>query len=185
MFFTKNIHLEKTAAKTKIIYEGDVYAGSFYLFIGVCSLLASLGIYYFTERLGLFYLSIGLAIFTIYMVGKGLVMIYLYFSRYKFYKNHENLALHEVKDERRYTRWRVWKKKKNRRRYIYTIIIGSMIAFMGLFHQEKGLIVATCIPIILMAGIEFGIGLLTEFRLSEYLKHLHKLSLLFSNKNQN
>jgi len=50
------------------------------------------------------------------------------------------------------------------------------LAFLGLFHQEKGLIVATCIPIVLMAGIEFTVGLLTEFRLSEYLKHLHRLT---------
>jgi hypothetical protein len=82
----------------------------------------------------------------------------------------------EIKDERRYTRWRVLKKKRNRRRYIYTIVIGCIIAFLGIFHQEKGLIVATCIPIVLMAAIEFTVGLLTEFRLTEYLKHLHKLS---------
>ena len=54
--------------------------------------------------------------------------------------------------------------------------IGCVVAFFGVFHQEKGLIVATCIPIVLMSAIEFTVGLLTEFRLSEYLKHLHKLS---------
>lgn len=171
--------MEKKATKTRVIYEGDVYAGSFYLFIGVCSLLAAFFVYFFSQRLGLFYLSIGLSIFTLYMVGKGIVMIYMYFSRYKYYKNHIDLTIKEVKDERRYTRWRVLKKKKNRRRYIYTIIIGCIIGFMGLFHQEKGLIVATCIPIVLMAAIEFTVGLLTEFRLTEYLKHLHKLHLSY------
>jgi len=168
--------LDNTAAKTKIIYEGDVYAGSFYLFIGVCSMLAALGVYYFTERLGLYYLSIGLGIFTLYMIGKGSVMIYLYFSRYQYYKNHKVLDVKEIKEERRYTRWRVLKKKKNRRKYIYTIIIGCVLAFLGVFHQEKGLIVATCIPIVLMSAIEFTVGLLTEFRLTEYLKHLHRLT---------
>jgi hypothetical protein len=169
-------NLDNSAAKTRIIYEGDVYAGSFYLFLGICALFAALGIYYFTERLGLFYLSIGLGIFTLYMLGKGLVMIYMYLSRYKYYKNHTELDANEIKEERRYTRWRVLKKKRNRRRYIYTIVIGCILAFLGIFHQEKGLIIATCIPIVLMAAIEFSVGLLTEFRLSEYLKHLHRLS---------
>ena len=168
--------MKGTAKKTQIIYEGDVYAGGFYLLIGVTALIAAICIYYFTERLGLFYLSIGMGIFTLYMLGKGSFMIYLYFNRYLFYKNHFDLARHEIKDERRYTRWRVLNKKKNRRRYIYTIIIGCICAFLGLFHQQKGLIVATCIPIVLMGAIEFTVGLLTEFRLTEYLKHLHHLT---------
>jgi hypothetical protein len=168
--------LEKTAKKTKIIYEGDVYAGSFYLFIGVCALFAAVSVYYFTERLGLYYLAIGLGIFTLYMVGKGIVMIYMYYSRYKYYMDHIDLKNAEIKAERRYTRWRVFKKKKNRRRYIYVMVIGCIVAFFGIFHQEKGLIIATCIPIVLMSAIEFTVGLLTEFRLTEYLKHLHKLS---------
>ncbi len=168
--------MENTADKTKIIYEGDVYAGSFYLFIGVFSTISALAFYNFTERMGLYYLSIGLGIFTLYMIGKGSVMIYLYFNRYKYYRYHTDLSMKEVKEERRYTRWRVLKKKRNRRRYIYTILIGCMLAFLGLFHQETGLIGATCIPIVLMAGIEFTVGILTEFRLSEYLKHLHRLT---------
>lgn len=153
-----------------------MYAGSFYLFVGICSLIAAICVYFFTQRLGLFYLAIGLAIFTLYMIGKGSVMIYLYYSRYKYYKHHTKLTNKEIKEERRYTRWRVLKKKKNRRTYIYTVIIGCVVAFFGVFHQEKGLIIATCIPIVLMSAIEFTVGLLTEFRLSEYLKHLHKLS---------
>ncbi len=168
--------MENTAAKTRIIYEGDVYAGSFYIFVGVFSLFAALSVYYFTERLGLYYLSIGLGIFTLYMAGKGIVMIYMYFSRYKYYRSHIDLNTKEIKEERRYTRWRILKKKRNRRRYIYTIVIGCILAFLGVFHPEKGLIIATCIPIVLMAAIEFTVGLLTEFRLIEYLKHLHRLS---------
>lgn len=174
--------MEDTANKTKIIYEGDVYAGSFYLFIGVCALLSAFAFYFLSERLGFFYLSIGLGILTLYMVGKGSVMIYLYFSRYKFYKNHIDLSKEEIRGERRYTRWRILKKKKNRRRYIYTILFGCLIGFMGIFHIEKGLIGATCIPIVLMAMMEFGVGILTEFRLTEYLKHLHKLSELLNIK---
>lgn len=165
------------AHNTKLIYKGDTMAGSFYLFIGLCSLIAAVCVYLFTERLGLFYLAIGLAILTIYMVGKGSVMIYLYYSRYKYFKNYTSLDQAEVKEERRYTRWRILKKKKNRRRYIYTIAFGCLIAFGGLFHQEKGLIVGTCIPIVIMSAIEFSVGLLTEFRLAEYLKHLHKIAV--------
>ena len=130
----------------------------------------------------MYYLAIGLGMLTIYMVGKGAIMIYLYFSRYKYYKNHIDLSSIEIKEERRYTRWRVLKKKKNRRRYIYTILIGCIIAFLGIFHVQKGLIVATCIPIVLMSAIEFSVGLLTEFRLTEYLKHLHRLSQYLNSK---
>lgn len=168
--------MKNSAAKTKIIYEGDVYAGSFYLFVGICAAMASGFFYFFTERLGFFYLAIGLAIFTLYMVGKGSVMIYMYFSRYRYYQDHQRLSPEEIKEERRYTRWRVLKKKRNRRTYVYTIVVGSILAFFGIFHQEKGLIISTCIPIVLMAAIEFTVGLLTEFRLGEYLKHLHKLT---------
>lgn len=168
--------MENTAQKTKIIYKGDVMAGSFYLLIGTLSLLSALGLYYFSERLGLYYLTISLAVLTVYMLGKGIIMIYLYFSRYRYYRHHDRLQYKEVKEERRYTRWRVLKKKKNRRRYIYALVFGSFVAFAGLFNQEKGLIVATCIPIILISAIEFAVGLLTEFRLTEYLKHLHLLT---------
>jgi len=169
--------MTQNAEKTKIIYKGDTMAGSFYLFIGVLAAVSALLLYYFSTRLGLYYLSIGLAMLSMYMIGKGSVMIYLYYSRYKYFKEYITLNGQEVKEERRYTRWRVLKKKKNRRKYIYAIVFGCMVAFGGMFHQEKGLIVATCIPIVLMSAVEFCIGLLTEFRLTEYLKHLHKLSL--------
>jgi len=164
------------AEKTRILYTGDVMAGSLYLLIGVIAAFASAMLYIFTTRLGFYYLSIGLAILAMYMIGKGVVMIYMYGSRKRYYKNHDKLSKKEIKEERRYTRWRVYKKKRNRRRYIYSMIIAAFIAFMGMFHHEKGLIISTCIPIIVMAAVEFTVGLLTEFRLFEYLKHLHKLS---------
>lgn len=152
-------------------------AGSFYLFVGLLSALGALLLHLFSSRLGLYYLTVGLSMLTMYLVGKGVVMMYLNYSRYKYYIDYISLSLDEIKEERRYTRWRVLKKKKNRRLYIYAITFGCFIAFGGLFHQEKGLIVATCIPIIVMSAIEFTVGLLTEFRLTEYLKHLHKLTL--------
>lgn len=152
-------------------------AGSFYILVGVLSILGALLLWFFSTRLGLYYLTIGLTMLSIYLIGKGGVMIYLYYSRYNFFKKHTTLSLDEIKEERRYTRWRVLKKKKSRRIYIYVMAFGCFIAFGGLFHQEKGLIVATCIPIIVMSAIEFTVGLLTEFRLTEYLKHLHKMTL--------
>ena len=152
-------------------------AGSFYILVGVLSILGALLLYFFSTRLGLYYLTIGLTMLSVYLIGKGSVMIYLYYSRYKFFKEYISLNYDEIKEERRYTRWRVLKKKKSRRVYIYATAFGCFIAFGGLFHQEKGLIVATCIPIIVMSAIEFIVGLLTEFRLTEYLKHLHKLTL--------
>ncbi len=166
--------MKDNAHKTKLIYKGDVYAGSFYLFVGLCSLVGGIGVYFFTERLGLYYLSIGFSIMALYMLGKGSVMIYLYYSRYRYYKPYNSLDSSDLKEERRYTRWRVLKKKRSRRIYIYAISLGCAIAFGGLFHQEKGLIVATCIPIVVIAAVEFSVGMLTEFRLTEYLKHLHK-----------
>ena len=169
--------MNENASKTKIIYKEDVMAGSFYLLVGVLSALGAILLHFFSTRLGLYYLTIGLSMLSIYLVGKGCVMMYLYYSRYKYYVDYTSLSTDEVKEERRYTRWRVLKKKKNRRVYIYVIAFGCFIAFGGLFHQEKGLIVATCIPIVVMSAIEFTVGLLTEFRLTEYLKHLHKLTL--------
>jgi len=163
--------------KTKIIYKGDVMAGSFYILIGLLAFISSVAVYFLTNRLGLYYLSIGLLILSFYMTGKGCTMIYMYNSRYRYYKKNDQLSSADIKEERRYTRWRVLKKKKGRRIYIYTIVFGCMVAFGGMFHQEKGLIVATCIPIVLIAAVEFSVGLLTEFRLSEYLKHLHSLTI--------
>ena len=160
--------------RTQTIYKGDVLAGSFYLLIGVLALLAGILLYCFTERLGLYYLSIGLIIFSIYMLGKGSVMMFMYWSRFRYYKSREQISQENVRDEIKYTDFRISKKHRNRRLYMYIILAGSLIAFGGLFHQEKGLILGTSIPIILLSAIEFSIGLLTEFRLSEYLRQLKR-----------
>lgn len=160
--------------RTKMIYKGDVLAGSFYLLIGVIAAVAAFLLYIFAERLGYLYLSKGLTAFAVYMLGKGGVMMYMYWSRYRYYKVREQITTVEVEDELDYTTYRVGKKQRNRRYYMYVILLGSLTAFAGVFHQEKGLIIGTCIPIVLMSAIEFGVGLLTEFRLSEYIRQLQK-----------
>jgi len=159
-------------ARTKMIYKGDVLSGSFYLLIGTIAALSALGLHLFTGRLGYYYLSIALAVFAVYMLGKGGVMMYMYWSRYKYYKTQQSLSDQDIKEELVYTEFRIAKKKKSRRIYMYIILIGCFIAFAGIFHQEKGLIIGTCIPIVLLSAIEFSIGLLSEFRLSEFQKQL-------------
>lgn len=160
--------------KIKALYKGDIIAGSFYIGIGVGALIAGLLLYFLAPTLGYYYLSIGLLILAAYMIGKGLVMMYLYYSRFKFYQGVKGLSRDILKDEKSYTEYRSNKKNRNRRRYLWIIAIGMMVAFYGIFDQEKGLIIATCIPIVLIAGIEFGVGLLTEFRLFELLRQIEK-----------
>ena len=60
-------------------------AGSFYLLVGVLSALGAILLHFFSTRLGLYYLTIGLSMLSIYLVGKGCVMMYLYYSRYKYF----------------------------------------------------------------------------------------------------
>lgn len=160
--------------RTKTVYKGDVLAGSFYLFIGVLSAIIAVLLYFFTVRLGYFYLSVGMFCFCVYMIGKGTIMMFMYWSRYSYYKGRSDISEEEVADEQSYTELRIRRKNRSRRLYMYIILLGSVIAFGGLFHIEKGLIVGTCIPVVLLSGIEFGVGLLTEFRLSEYLRQLKK-----------
>lgn len=159
---------------TQTLYKGDVLSGAFYLLTGCIALGTSVALHFFTTRLGYYYLSISMLILALYLIGKGSYMIYMYKSRYDYYKKREDLTGKEHSDERSYTTFRIHKKNSNRRSYMYAIILGCIIAFAGVFHQEKGLILSMCIPIVLMSGIEFAIGLLTEFRLSEYLRILNK-----------
>ncbi len=160
--------------RTKMIYKGDVLAGSVYLVIGVLAAIAALLLYVYSIRLGFRYLTKGMSFFALYMIGKGGVMMYMYWSRYRYYKISNELTSSDVSGEKEYTTYRIAKKLRSRRIYMYIIFLGCTVAFAGIFHQEKGMIVATCIPIILMSAIEFGVGLLMEFRLSEYLRQLEK-----------
>lgn len=137
-----------------------------YILFAILALGAAIFLYLNPISLGYYYLSIGMFIFFIYTLGKGIVMLYFYYSRYQFYKGAEILNTSILQEEKDYVVHRANKKVKNRRRYLYLIGIFSIIAFAGIFSIEKGLIVATCIPIVLISAIEFSIGLMTTFRLN-------------------
>lgn len=160
--------------KCQIIYKGDVLAGAFYLLVGTVLLIFAIVLDYINLSLGYHYLSIGFFIFFLYCIGKGLLMIFINYKRYKFYKSLTFFTSIMKSDEIEYTEYRIQKKQTNRRRYTWTLVLGCLFAFLGIFSSEKGLIMGTAIPIALIAGIEFGVGLLTEFRLREFLRILKK-----------
>ena len=160
--------------KCKIIYKGDIWAGGFYLLHSVIFASFSIGLYFFTERLGWYILSLGLAIISFYCLFKGWGLVYISYIRYKFYNQKSVLSDELVKEELDYTDFRLKKKKINRRRYIWTTVIASLIAFAGVFLPQKAYIIGTMVPIAIMASFEFGVGLLTEFRLWAFHRLLYK-----------
>jgi hypothetical protein len=160
--------------KCRILYKGDMIAASFYVFTGMILLLFALILQYFTISIGYKYLSYGFFMFFLYCLGKGAVLFYSSRQRYEFYKAKAALTASLISEETAYTAFRIEKKQRNRRIYVYVVAISSIMAFVGIFTQQKGLIMGTAIPIALISGIELGIGLLTEFRLREYFRQLNK-----------
>jgi len=158
----------------KTIYKGDVLASWFYLGTGIFMLCVSALLQHFKISLGFLYLAFGLAAFALYCIGKGGIMWWIYQRRYTYYKKIIEVTADLKQEEIRYTKFRIHKKKQGRRVHVYIIVLGSVIAFAGIFTSEKGLVLGTCIPIVLLSGIEFSVGLLTEFRLWEYLRILEK-----------
>ncbi|HMP30163.1 MAG TPA: hypothetical protein PKD85_11210 [Saprospiraceae bacterium] len=160
--------------KCRAIYKGDVLAGSFYLFFGVCFIIIGTLLQIYIITLGYLYLGLGLLIFGILGFGKGLIMMYLYNARLKYFKNIKEMSISLLSEEMEYTKFRLEKKSRNRRVYIYLTVIATILSFVGAFSDSKSLIMGTMIPIALFSGIEFSISLLTEFRLWEYTRHLNK-----------
>ena len=160
--------------KTKIIYKGDMLTGMIFIGLGVLIALTSVLLAIFTLRVGYYYLAIGLAIFSIYSMVKGLMISKVSKSRYNHYLKFNELSEIQAKNEVRYTQYRLDKKEQNRRRYAWTFVIAALIGVTGIFMQEQGLIIGTIIPIVLFAAIEFAVGLLVEFRLWEYQRRLYK-----------
>ncbi len=160
--------------KTLILYKGDIILGSIYLGIGSILFCIAVGLHYFTHSLGFTYLSIGFFMFFLYCLGKGIYVYYVANNKLSFFKKFDQLGKDNIQEEITYTEFRITKKNKNRRAYIWMIILGSILAFAGIFSNQKGLIMGTAIPIALISGIEFGMGLLVEFRLREYIRILKK-----------
>lgn len=160
--------------KSRILYKGDILAAYFYIFVGFLLLFSALGLLLLTTTPGFYYLSLGFILFFIYCLGKGLFMIYLYGNKYKFFKHTPVVSPSMISEEKIFTQFRIEKKNINRRRYVYIIVFGAIAAFLGIFLPQKSIIMGTSIPIALIAGIEFSIGLLTEFRLREYHRVLER-----------
>jgi len=162
--------------KCRILYKGDIMAAGFYLFIGFLLLLIVIIFHYLDKSYGFKFLITGFFMFFVYCTGKGLFMFFVASGRFRFYKNMTDISLKLLKDEAAYTEYRISKKNKNRRVYIYTLVVACILSFAGIFVDQKSLIMGTFIPIALISGIELCIGLLTEFRLREYYRILIKNS---------
>jgi hypothetical protein len=156
------------------LYKGDKISGIVYVIISVMFFIISGPLYFLGSTLGYIYLSLGFVILGCYSLAKGLSIYWVSSKRKSHYEDKAILSSDDFKEETAYTQFRLRKKIKNRRRYIYTLIFGCIVAFCGIFTLEKGLVMGTSIPIVLYAGIEFCIGLLVEFRLNEYLRQLQK-----------
>ncbi|MGB4960897.1 MAG: hypothetical protein WBO36_15555 [Saprospiraceae bacterium] len=92
--------------------------------------------------------------------------------KYNTYVNKERMEKTDIQTEIENTKFRIRKKNINRRRYVWMVVICCAIAFFGIFSSYKSILMGTSIPIALIAAIEFSIGLLTEFRLREFLRVL-------------
>ncbi|MFZ1788400.1 MAG: hypothetical protein WAT92_08820 [Saprospiraceae bacterium] len=160
--------------KCRAIYKGDILAGSFYLFIGSIFILISIALYAWATTPGFLQLGVGLFVFSIFSIGKGVLTMSIYRKRLDFYQQLEVLSAKDLLEEKTYTTFRLGKKEVNRRRYIYTVIIGSIVGVAGLFLPAKSYIVSTAIPVVLYSAIEFAVGLMAEFRLWEYHRSLEK-----------
>lgn len=166
--------MTETLNKCRILYKGDVLASFFYILVAALFLSFSTWSYYWGTTPGFTYLSIGFFMFFLYAGGKGMIMLFVGKNKYAYFKTRPHLTNHEIQGEITYTEYRVVKKSTNRRWYIWVLIISTTLAFLGVFSEQKSLIMGTAIPISLISGIELGVGLLTEFRLREYLRILHQ-----------
>jgi hypothetical protein len=161
--------------KTKIIYKGDMIMSHYYFGFATALLLSSVFLYFFTMRIGWLYLSDGLGILGLFCMGKGIMLYRIAKERHHYYSQKSTLSLSEIKTEMEYNKYRLDKKSINRRRYLYTVLISIILLIIGLAINQKGFAIGTFVPIILYAGTEFCVGLLTEFRLWEYHRQMEKI----------
>ncbi len=162
--------------KTIIIYKGDQLTAYFYLGLGMFMVLASGFLFAFTQKIGWFYLAIGLSLFAAFSIGKA---VYVYFKanqKLGYFNQLMQLSNGDLKQEIVENHKRLDKKALNRRRYLYTLISAFVLLIGGIIFGETGLAIGSFVPVILYAGIEFCVSLLSEFRLWEYQRQLEKYS---------
>ncbi len=162
--------------KALIIYKGDKLMAAYYVGFATTLLLSAVFLYFFTLRIGWFYLAIGLFILGIFCMVKGIFIYRVAYNRHKFYSEKSALSVSDVKSESDYNMYRLEKKQLNRRRYLYSLVFCFILLVLGILAGEKGFSIGTLVPIMLYAGTEFCVTLLTEFRLWEYQRQLEKES---------
>ncbi|HRO09239.1 MAG TPA: hypothetical protein PK047_10255 [Saprospiraceae bacterium] len=160
--------------KCRLIYKGDIATAKFYILVAGILLFFAVVITIWVHQIGYRILSIGLYMLAAYCLGKGFFMWFSYRQRLVFYNSLTELNPEFQEAEKNYTEYRIHKKQKNRRGYVYVLILSCFFAFAGAFSSQKGLIMGTAIPIALISGIEISMGLLTEFRLNGFLRLLRK-----------
>jgi hypothetical protein len=112
--------------------------------------------------------------FSAYCLGKGLFLFITSRKRYRHFFNHSSLNTKEITSEIECTQQRIEKKGRSRRFYVWVTISCTMACATTFFSPLKPIILGTCIPVALIGMIEMGVGLLTEFRLREYLRLLQR-----------
>lgn len=166
--------MDDTIQKVRILYKGDILAAFFYSGLAVFLFIVATLIYYFVENPHYRYLVVGLIGFGLFCLGKFLYMNLIYRRQLNLYLSTNTLTEEMIQKELSFTAYRLAKKHKNRRRYTYAVVFFSVMAFLSLFSSNRGLFIGSFIPAALIAGIELGVGLLTEFRLREYHRILNK-----------
>jgi hypothetical protein len=163
--------------KTRAIYKGDIVAGSFYALVGSIFLISAAMLHYFAKTNSYDFLVRTFGLVGIFLMGKGVYLMFFYRQRLTFYKSVNDLSYSLVSEESVYTKYRLSKKSRNRRAYLYITIIGVCLCFFSIFSGQKQFIMGTLIPVVITSAIEFCISLLTEFRLWEYQRSLEKTSI--------
>ena len=99
----------------QIIYKGDVLASLFYIGIGLGMLFVAATLIYFNISLGFLYLSYGLTAFSMYCLGKGMIMFFIYSRMLGFYKKSDTLSAEDIQEELFYTDKRILRKQNGRK----------------------------------------------------------------------
>lgn len=158
---------------SRLLYRGDLWAAAFYLLSSLLLLLLAAMFYFLMDTPGFTYLSIGFTMFSAYCLGKGAFLFVVSRKSYLYFINNSEMSPSMIRKELEVTNRRIDKKRNSRRVYLWTFFLCSLMGIIFLFSAWKSVGLGTCIPIALTGLTEAGIGLMTEFRLREYLRHLN------------